>query len=213
MHKFSQELQRLMQREGESAPLTLSSLLELSQERMFGVLLVILALPMAIPMPHFGLALPIAVVLVLLGAQMLLGHRLPWLPQRFLDYDMGRGWIQKLLCLGLPWLQRVEQIAQPRFETVCTSLPGKVLLASGVILATLLMALPLPATNSPPAVGILLVGVGLLEEDGLLSLVGAGICFGTVALATVIVMVLVTHGVDLAAVMAFFSGFSERHLD
>ncbi len=198
-----------MQREGQSTPLTLSSLLEISQERMFGVLLVILSLPMAIPMPHFGLALPVAVLLVLLAAQMLLGHRLPWLPQRFLDYDMGQGWIQKLLRLGLPWLQRVERIAQPRFEIVCTSLPGKVLLASGVILATLLMALPLPATNAPPALGILLVGVGLLEEDGLLSLVGAGICFGTVALATVIVMVLVTHGVDLSTVMAFFSGFSK----
>lgn len=205
MNRFSQELQRLLQREQETTSLTLASLLEISQERMFGVLLVILALPMAIPMPHFGLAFPVAAVLILLGVQMLLGHRLPWLPQRLLDYDMSQGWIQKLLRLGLPWLQRMERIARPRFERVCTSVPGKILLATAVILATVLMALPIPATNAPPAIGILLVGVGLLEEDGLLSLVGVGVCFGTVALATAIVTTLLFYGIDLSGALAFVS--------
>ncbi len=205
MNRFSLELQRLLHRDDPAEPLTLAQLLEISQERMFGVLLVILSLPMAIPMPHFGLAFPVAAVLILLGGQMLLGHRLPWLPQRLLNYDMSQGWIQKLLRLGLPWLQRVERIAQPRFEQVCTSVLGKILLATSVILATVLMALPIPATNAPPAMGILLVGVGLLEEDGLLSLVGVGVCLGTVAIATAIVATLMVYGIDLSGAVAFVS--------
>lgn len=204
MNRFSQELERLMQGEAEAfQPLTLAGLLEISQERMFGVLFVALALPMSVPLPHFGLTLPVAGVLVALAGQMLLGHRLPWLPSRVLNYDLRRGGLQRVLRFGLPWLRRLETVARPRLEIICTSLWGKVLLASAILLATVLMVIPLPGTNAPPAVGILLVGVGLLEEDGLLSLVGVGVCLGTVLLAAAVCLMLFLYGFDVFALIPF----------
>lgn len=205
MNRFSQDLQHLLREENAATPLTLANLLELSQERMFGILFVALSLPMVVPLPHFGLTLPVAVLILALALQMLLGHHLPWIPHHVLTYNIRQGWIQKVIRLGLPWLRRVERVAQPRLEVICTSLWGKVILGSAILSATVLMAIPLPGTNAPPALGILFVGVGLLEEDGLLSLMGAGICLGTAALAGVILMAIFVYGIDGEAVVSFIT--------
>lgn len=50
------------------------------------------------------------------------------------------------------------------------------------------MILPIPLTNTPPAFGIFLLGMGMIEEDGIFGFLGACACFAGVILTSCILI-------------------------
>ncbi|NET09920.1 MAG: exopolysaccharide biosynthesis protein [Merismopedia sp. SIO2A8] len=166
--------------------ITIVDLLEVSGERTFGVLLVLLALPSALPIPAPGYSTPFGVVIVLLALQMVIGFHHPWLPKVVRNSSLKRQQAQGLLATGLPWLQRLEQISRPRFSFVSNSVLGRSIIGLMIVLMGLFMMIPVPGTNTIPAMIIFILGFSLIEEDGLISLFGvtAGLVgSGVVAIA------------------------------
>ena len=45
-----------------------------------------------------------------------------------------------------------------------------------ITLCGICMMIPLPLTNTPPSFGIFLLGIGMIEEDGLFGIAGSIIC-------------------------------------
>ena len=45
-----------------------------------------------------------------------------------------------------------------------------------IALMAISMMIPIPGTNTLPAIGIFIVGFGLLDDDGLISLMGLTVC-------------------------------------
>jgi hypothetical protein len=73
---------------------------------------------------------------------------------------------------------------------------GQAALACVVLVMACLMVLPIPLTNTAPAMVIFMIGVGLSEEDGLLA-IGAffvGCC--AVLLYAGIIYIVLTQGVE-----------------
>ena len=149
--------------------LRLDDLLAGLGKRVFGMLLFIAAIPAFIPVP--GLAGAISGPLtVIVGAQLLIGMRRPWLP-RFLA---RRGPYRHTL-VGFerrisPLLARIERRIRPRMSQVLDHRVAAMFTGLLVVLLGVLLALPIPFTNYLFGLLMLAYALALLERDGALML-------------------------------------------
>ena len=184
MAKLSTELQRYFFEEKQPEQIKLSDILSLAGERIFGFLFIILALPSALPIPAPGYSIPFGIVMFFLAVQLIIGRQRPWLPDKIINKSIKLSQAQGFVKAGMPWLKRIEALTHPRIAYVCTSVPGKIIIGTAIALMSICMMIPIPGTNTVPAMGIFIVGFGLQEEDGFISLAGLGVCL--VALAAVV---------------------------
>ena len=197
MARLSLELQRYFFEEERSSKVTLKEILQLAEERVFGFLFVIISLPSALPIPAPGYSTPFGIVLFLLAVQLIMGSKLPWLPDRVSNYSIELKQVQGVLKAGIPWLRRIETISRPRLSYICTSLPGRVIIGSAIALMGISMMIPIPGTNTLPAMGIFVTGFGLLEDDGAISLAGLVLCLMGAILTTSILIAIFVGGTSL----------------
>lgn len=188
MAKLSLELNRYFFEEDRQPQVKLGDFLSLAGERAFGFLFVILSLPSALPIPAPGYSIPFGIVLFLLTLQFMVGSKRPWMPARVMNKGLKLETAQMFVKRGSPWLKRLENIAKPRFTFLCTTLPGRIILGSAIALMSISMMIPIPGTNTLPAMGIFIIGLGLFEDDGAISLGGLLFCLSiTVLMASVII--------------------------
>jgi len=165
---ISESLKGLLHGEGERAP-TLGEIVKLLENKGFGLLFIILALPSALPVPAAGYSTPFGIVIFLLGWQLLAGRSSPWVPPRLQQIRMSRKMTERVSGGGTHFFSKLERLVRPRLQWLHTGL-GRIALALLIMLMALLMCLPIPTTNTFPAIVIFLVGVSLAEEDGLFGL-------------------------------------------
>ncbi|GHB91828.1 exopolysaccharide biosynthesis protein [Cerasicoccus arenae] len=147
---------------------TFEEILQVVDEKGFAILLILLSLPGALPMPATGYSTPFGIVILSLGVQMLRGKAMPWLPDKVKKMTLPHGFFQKMISAATKFLGVIEHLIRPRMRWVTQPI-GRRALAILVIIMAALMCLPIPGTNTFPAFVIFLVGVCLSEEDGLLA--------------------------------------------
>lgn len=201
MAKLSVELNRYFFEEARNEKVTLSEILALAGERIFGFLFVILALPSALPVPAPGYSTPFGIAMFFLATQLIIGRDRPWLPEKIMKGSMPLKKVQGFIKRGNPWLQRIEALTKPRLSSICTSLPGQVLIGIAIAIMSISMMIPIPGTNTLPAIGIFVTGFGLVEDDGAISLLGLIICALGLAVSTSILIAVVWGGTSLIDVL------------
>ncbi|MBE9057972.1 exopolysaccharide biosynthesis protein [Sphaerospermopsis sp. LEGE 08334] len=206
MAKLSNELQRYFFEEERPEKVTLADILLLAGERIFGFLLVILSLPSALPVPAPGYSVPFGILIFILAVQLVAGAKTPWLPPKMLNHQIQLSTVQGFLKAGLPWLRRIEAIARPRLSYICTTLPGRVTIGVAISLMAISMMIPIPGTNTLPAMGIFVTAFGLSEDDGAISLGGLVLCLMGGILTTSILLALVWGGSSLLDVIKAWLG-------
>ena len=173
--RTSELLTRLANEPGER--LTIGDILGALGDRSFSLLVVILALPNCIPMPP---PIPIFCALLLIGVaiQIGMGRKAPWAPRFVLTRSVARKDLAKAAGKAIPLLQKLERFSQPRFDWLGHP---RATLAVGA----LLMALALGVLTAAPFIGqipwgwaVCLLGLGLVERDGLLIV--AAVVFGAI---------------------------------
>jgi hypothetical protein len=194
MAKLSVELERYFFEEERGEDVKLEDILVLAGERIFGFLLVMLSLPSALPLPAPGYSIPFGIVIFLLAIQMIAGAKTPWLPEKVRRGSMKLSMVQKFVRNGLPWLRRIEALTRPRLTPVCTSLTGRVILGIAIALMGISMIIPIPGTNTLPAMGVFVTAFGLQEDDGFISLAGLALCLVAGTLSTSIIMATIWGG-------------------
>ncbi|QOV22001.1 exopolysaccharide biosynthesis protein [Anabaenopsis elenkinii] len=206
MARLSQELQRYFFDDHRSPQVTLAEIMLLAKERVFGFLLVILSLPSALPVPAPGYSIPFGILIFLLAVQLMMGAKIPWFPAQMLNHPMKLGTVQRFLQAGIPWLQRIEAVARPRLTYICTTLPGKITIGMAVALMAISMMIPVPGTNTLPAVGVFVTSFGLLEDDGVISLGGLIICLFGAILSISIFLAVIWGGSSLVDLLKTWLG-------
>lgn len=176
MAKLSVELERYFLLEERGDIITIDDLLLLAGDRIFGFLLVILSLPSALPIPAPGYSIPFGVVIFLLAIQFMVGYPIPWLPNRVKKGTMKTIMAKQFVQKGLPWLRRLETLTKPRYSRICNSSMGKIILGIAMALMAISMMIPIPGTNTAPAMGIFIIAFGLQEDDGFICLLGLVVC-------------------------------------
>ncbi len=189
MAKLSVELNRyFFEEEVRDKKVTLSDILTLTGERVFGFLLVVLSLPSALQVTAPGYSNPFGIAMFFLAIQLIIGRDRPWLPDILFRGSMKLETVQKFLKMGLPWVERIENVTKPRVAYLCTSIPGKIILGSAIALMSVSMMIPIPGTNTLPAIGIFITAFGLLEDDGIICIAGLFVCSLGLALTTSILV-------------------------
>lgn len=150
--------------------ISLEDLLVVMKARAFGALLLVFAFPNILPSPP-GLAGVLGLPLLFLASQMMLGQS-PWLPRFIAKRSLPRGTFQAMVTRATPWLHRAERLLRVRLQPLASA-PAQRVLGGFVLILAVALALPIPFANMAPAVAICIIGLGILERDGLSVLVGA----------------------------------------
>jgi hypothetical protein len=166
-------------------------------ERAFGLFLLVLALPCCIPF-LYGVPQIVALPLMFISAQMLLGRETPWLPRKLGARSMPRTSLANLAARAEPWLRRIEAVSRPRLASL-TRAPLDRVVGLALVLFSASILVPLPGTNTVPGFAVVIVAMGLLQRDGILVILGALI--GTSWIAT-----LVFAGATLASLIRGWLG-------
>jgi hypothetical protein len=151
---------------------TFGALLDHIAGKGFGLLLLILALPAALPVPAPGYATPFGLLMVFLGLQMLVGKSNPWLPQGIRRKRLKHKTCAFAVRNSGKVLRLVEWLVRPRLSGLARNRVFLALVSVVIILMAGFMILPIPLTNTAPSFVIFLLAAGILEEDGLVLLGG-----------------------------------------
>jgi hypothetical protein len=166
--------------------ISLRDLVEALGERGFGLLMLVLALPNIVPGPAIpGFSAIFALPLVLLALQLTLRRREPRLPGWLGRRSLSLHRFQAIVAGAAPLLRRLEAGLRPRGRTLAGR--GAPVLGGVLVVLALALALPIPFGNTPAALAIIIVALGLLERDG--RAVAAGIVTGAMACAWIAVLV------------------------
>jgi hypothetical protein len=180
----------------ESDTVTIGEVLDRIADRGFGLVLLVLALPAALPIPAPGYATPFGLMMAALAIQMMRGRTTPWFPERVRKRSIKRSKLEwTVRNAGFP-LRFVEWIIRPRLSGLARNRLFLGLVGFVVMLMSLSMALPVPLTNTAPSFVIFVLAAGILEEDGLVLLGGLLLAPIAAGIAGVAVYFAWTHGLD-----------------
>ena len=148
----------------------------------FGMFLFVSVLPGFVPIPGFA-GIVSGPLVVLIGLQLVLGLRKPWVPGFIGRRGPKRSTMVRFCDRIAPWLARLERMVRPRLQPLTSNRLANILTGVLLIGLGLLLALPLPMTNFVFAGTLLLFALALMERDGALLLV-LWVATGTGLLAT-----------------------------
>ncbi len=173
--RLSQILQALAEDESRER-ISVADMLETMRARAFGALLLIFAFPNILPTPP-GTAGVLGAPLVFLSAQMMLGLQ-PWLPGVIARRSMARSTFQGLVQRITPWLLKAERLLRARLKVLAWPVSQRVL-GGLCLIVSIALVLPVPFANMAPAIALCLIGLGVLERDGIWILVGVAAALGS----------------------------------
>jgi hypothetical protein len=167
-----------------SERVTLRDMAEFLGDRSIGGLLLILALPMALPVPAPGISVIFGVPLIVISAQLALGYRRAWLPARLAQRPVSRATFLAIVERMLPQLRRLERIVRPRARGLAgawTKVPVGII----CLVLAIIITLPVPLGHVVPGTAISVLALGLIERDGVA--IALGIVTAVLGLAIVVI--------------------------
>lgn len=141
-----------------------------TQRAGFGFIMAFIAI---VSIPFVGMSMPFGLAITGLAWQLLLGRKEPWLPRRVRDHLVSIRTIDIIANRIARVTKGMEKVFRPRLTFLTSGIMVRVLalcvLAQAIGLAA---PLPIPGSNWFFILPIVVYSVALMEEDGLLVLVG-----------------------------------------
>jgi hypothetical protein len=186
MPAVADELERWL--EADPHERTLGSLVEQVDEKAFALLFVLLLAPTALPLPTGGATHVFEMVTVLLALQLIAGRDEIWLPRRWRGATLGGERTQRILLRLARLIRRLRRIARPRMTWLFGHRASGVAFGAlvAVLTAVAFVAPPFSGLDTLPALGVVLLSLGVLFEDALVAL--TGIVVGIVGTVLIVVL-------------------------
>ncbi|NBJ10747.1 exopolysaccharide biosynthesis protein [Microvirga arsenatis] len=175
--RTSQILLALASQPGER--LTVREIMAVLQDRAFALLIVLLGLPNCLPMPP-PIPLVCGLLLALVAIQIVFGRDSPWLPRQLMNRSVARTDVERAVGRAVPAFRRLERISRPRMTFLDTPVAMRLMGAVVLVLSLGLLFAPPFVGQIPLGLAVCLVGLGLVERDGLV--VVGGLLIGSVGL-------------------------------
>lgn len=152
---------------------TLRELMAAIGEQGLLLLCALATLPFLIPVSIPGVSTVFGAAIVLLSVAITL-NRMPWLPRRILDHEFDARKLVPVLHKGVNIVSRIDAWVRPRAlgmtASYMTVVNGSVLVFAGLLLMAPFGLIPF--SNTAPAVGILLLAIGMIQRDGVFVVLG-----------------------------------------
>ena len=193
--RFSEVLNDLARR--PTPAISLGNVLDAFGDRAFGALMLVFAAPNMLPLPP-GMSAVLGAPLLFVTAQLMLGRPTLWMPRFIRRQSISRDFFVRLTTKLSPVLQRMERGLRPRLALLLHPVNERIVGAACLLLAIILL-LPIPLGNIPPAWALAAFALGILERDGLATLVG---WFGTIG--SILILAAVSSAI-VAGIDAFLT--------
>jgi hypothetical protein len=152
------------------------------------VLFVVLLGVPALPLPTGGATHVFEIVAILLAGQLVAGRNHIWLPRRWRQLELAGDRQQRFLAALMRMIRRLERISRPRlrflFDHRLSNVVFGVLVIGGCLGAFL--APPFTGLDTLPALGVVLLSLGVLLED--FAIVVAALLVGVAGVTLEIVL-------------------------
>jgi hypothetical protein len=174
--QFSHQLERWLSSDETK---TLGALGDVFAEKSFAVTILLLMFLPALPLPTGGISHVFEAITIVLAAQMVLGRRTIWLPERWQGRELGPATTDKAIPFMLRRIQLVERFSRPRGAQLFAQ--GWMLRLLGLLLIALAVAAalapPFSGLDTLPALGAVAIALSIILED--LVVLAIGIAIGT----------------------------------
>lgn len=152
---------------------TLRELMAAIGEQGLLLLCALATLPFLFPVSIPGVSTVFGAAIVLLAVAITL-NRMPWLPGKILDRRLDAAKLVPVMRKGVRVVSRIDAWVRPRALRLTA---GRMTVFNGCVLVFggLLLMAPfglIPFSNTAPAVGILLLTIGMIQRDGVFVLLG-----------------------------------------
>jgi hypothetical protein len=183
-HARASDILRAMADRHTGETISFGEMMSAFGERAFGILMIVFCLPNLIPVPGLGSLFGIPLLFITL--QMALGRPKPWLPRSIESKTIQHGTLVKMVSAAVPRMRKIEGVLKPRWTFLFSPAMDRVI---GVFaaLCAISIIIPLPGTNFPPAVAVILISLAVAQEDGVY--LGLGTIIGIAGLTYTTILV------------------------
>ncbi|PXW80600.1 hypothetical protein BZA02_10591 [Ruegeria sp. P4] len=184
---------RTSRHQHRAGTLTLGNLLTALGESSFGWAIVVFSLLTLLPLPP-GSTLLTALPLLVTTAQMVLGYPHVKLPRCLANLRLDPTKLRRTVLRLRPVTRRLERMLVPRYRALFAQRHERALGLMMFIIAFALF-LPVPLSGWFPAISLFIIGVGIVEKDGLVC--GLGLALGVMSVVlTVTILASVAIGAE-----------------
>lgn len=171
---------------GEDEPRSLGDLVEAFGEKSFAIVFIVLMAVPALPLPTGGVTHVFEAVVMLVAVQLIIGRRSIWLPARWKRVDLRGRTGERLTGALVRRVRWLEGFSRQRLPSLTRGRASRILFGSLVLAFSLtaFLAPPFSGLDTLPALGVVVLSVGVLLADFLL--VAAGTLIGCVGVVAVI---------------------------
>jgi hypothetical protein len=181
--KVSDQLERWLQADG---PRTIGGLVDSFGSKSFAMIFVVLMALPALPLPTGAVSHVLEIVTMLLALELCIGRDEIWLPERWKKRELKGATGAKLtngLVSRIHWLER---FSRPRMADLLDQPVIRVVFGAVVLglALTAFLAPPFSGLDTLPALGIVVMSLGMLLAD--IVIVAAGLGIGVTGVALVV---------------------------
>jgi hypothetical protein len=179
--RLSDQLEQWLESGAEK---TLGGLVDLFEERSFAILFVFLLGIPALPLPTGGVTHVSEVIAILLALQLIANRDRVWLPERWRGIEVAGENRARFITGLMRMVRRLERISRPRLRFLFGHRLSNAIFGALVIGGSLgaFLAVPFTGLDTLPALGVVVLSLGVLLEDFALVIVGVVVGFVGVAL-------------------------------
>lgn len=158
--------------------LSVGRFLEILGERAFWLAIFLFALITLVAGVIPGVSTVLAVPLLLLSLQIVLGAENAWLPSKIASKHISQPVFDIVMKKGLPYVMKMEKILHPRLLWVSGAV-GERLVALVMVAVTAILLVPIPGVHFLPCLGAVILSIGMLERDGVLIIAAVALTIGS----------------------------------
>lgn len=152
--------------------ISIENILQTNKESSYFIifLMAVLSLiPTPFPFPIFSSVF--GGVLILLSLQMLFGVNDLKLPKMIKNFSIKRTFVAIITEKSATFLRRIEILSKPRLKFYKNKYV-LILINFLIFISSICITIPIPLTNTLPAIAIIIITFGLLNNDGLFVIIG-----------------------------------------
>jgi len=183
--KVSDQLERWLRANGDK---TLGGLIDVFEKKSFAIVFVLLLGVPALPLPTGGATHVFEIIAVLLALELIAGRDQIWLPQRWRKLELAGDRRQRFTTALIKMIRRLERFSRPRlrfvFDHRLSNIAFGLLVIGGC--AGAFFAPPFTGLDTLPALGVVLLSLGVLLEDVLVVVVALVVGVAGVVLEVVL---------------------------
>ncbi len=163
--KVSHQIDRWLATDGDK---TLGGLIDVFEETSFALIFILLLGVPALPLPTGGATHVFEIIAILVALQLVAGRDKIWLPARWCKVELGTGGGRTRFLMGLTKAIRwIERFSRPRFRFLFDHRASNTVFGLLAIAGSLaaFLAPPFTGLDTLPALGVVLLSLGVLLED------------------------------------------------